>query len=324
MKKILIIRLSSIGDIVLTTPVIRCLKKQLPNAEIHFLTKKAFFPVVEHNPYIDKIHCLNSDLKEVVEELKLENFDWIVDLHKNIRSKRIIRALKKEHSCFPKLNLRKWWYVRTKRNCMPDVHIVERYFKAVEMWNVENDNLGLDYFTGTQDTAALPEGFDKYIAIVCGAAHATKQIPTEKIDYLCSAIRSKIVLIGGKADAEAVGFLEEKYPEKVFNGCGKFSLNQSATLIKNAELVVTPDTGMMHIASAFQQKVLSVWGNTVPEFGMYPYIPRKGENVSVYEVENLSCRPCSKIGYDKCPKKHFDCMNKNHWELIVEQVNSSL
>lgn len=326
LKKILIIRFSSIGDIVLTTPVVRCLKKQLPNVEVHYLTKKSFLPVIEHNPHIDKIHYLQDNLKATIEDLKAENFDFIIDLHKNIRSKRVIRALKTKHSAFPKLNLKKWWFVRTKRNCMPDIHIVDRYFKAAESLGIKNDNLGLDYFTGKQNEISnlLPSNFEKYIAIVCGGAHATKQIPNEKIDYLCSAIDSKILLIGGKSDAEAVRFLEEKYPEKVFNACGKFSLNQSAFLIEHAQLIITPDTGMMHIASAFKKKVFSVWGNTVPEFGMYPYIPQKKENVFIFEVKELPCRPCSKIGYDKCPKKHFNCMNKNQWELIVEQINSSL
>lgn len=322
LKKILIIRFSSIGDIVLTTPVVRCLKKQLPNVEVHYLTKKSFFPVIEHNPHIDKIHCLQDNLNATIEDLKAEEFDFIIDLHKNIRSKRVIRALKTKYSAFPKLNLKKWWFVRTKRNCMPNIHIVDRYFEAAKALGIKNDNLGLDYFTGIQEEISnlLPSNFEKYIAIVCGGAHATKQIPNEKIDYLCSAIDSKILLIGGKSDAEAVRFLEEKYPEKVFNACGKFSLNQSAFLIEHAQLVITPDTGMMHIASAFKKKVFSVWGNTVPEFGMYPYIPQKKENVFIFEVKGLPCRPCSKIGYDKCPKKHFNCMNKNHWEQIVEQT----
>src|SRR5579862_4942407 len=91
--KFLIIRFSSIGDIVLTTPVIRCVKKQVDNAEVHFLSKRSFKTVTDCNPYIDKFFYYDNNLAELIKELKKEKYDFVIDLHKNIRSYRIRFAL---------------------------------------------------------------------------------------------------------------------------------------------------------------------------------------------------------------------------------------
>jgi ADP-heptose:LPS heptosyltransferase len=137
--KILILRFSSIGDIVLATPVIRCLKTQIPNAEVHFATKKSFLSIISENPYIDKIHLLHESLGNLVNELKLEKFDVIIDLHHNLRTKIIkFRLGVKSHS-FPKLNIQKFLLTNFKVNKMPNIHIVDRYFETVKSLNVNND-----------------------------------------------------------------------------------------------------------------------------------------------------------------------------------------
>ncbi len=117
MAKFLIIRFSSIGDIVLTTPVIRCLKKQVPDAEVHFLTKDSFRSVVEHNPYIDKLHVLAHSWELMIEELKTEEYDYIIDLHHNTKTLRVKNALKKKSFSFYKLNIQKYIYTALKINC---------------------------------------------------------------------------------------------------------------------------------------------------------------------------------------------------------------
>ncbi len=127
--KFLIIRFSSIGDIVLTTPVIRCLKKQVPDAAVHFLTKNSFRSVVEHNPYIDKLHVLAHSWELMMEELKTEDYDYIIDLHHNIKTLRIKKALKKKSFSFYKLNIQKYFFTAFKINFLPKVHIVDRYLK---------------------------------------------------------------------------------------------------------------------------------------------------------------------------------------------------
>ena len=315
--KILIIRFSSIGDIVLTSPVVRCLKQQLNNSEIHFLTKKPFASIVENNPNVDKVYTIEKNPHEVLPELKKENYDWVIDLHHNLRSARVKRALEKPNKSFNKLNIEKWLLVNFKINLLPKKHIVDRYFETVAHLGVKNDLKGMEFFIDKKDLvniSTLPEEFQNgYIAFVIGAKHNTKKLPTEKIISICKKLNRPIILIGGKEDFEEGKKIETRVKSqesRIFNACGKYNLQQSASLIKQAERVITHDTGMMHIAAAFRKNIVSVWGNTVPEFGMYPYMPGNEENSKSVEVKNLSCRPCSKIGYDKCPKGHFKCMNE--------------
>ncbi len=319
--KILIIRFSSIGDIILTSPVIRCLKEQLDGVELHFLTKKAFAPVLAGNHHIDKLHFLKDSLSSSIEELRAEKFDHLIDLHHNIRTLIIKTRLGIPSSSFNKLNWEKWLLVTFKKNFLPPVHIVDRYMKTVEFLGVKNDQKGLDYFlTESYDLKLLlPPSHQEYIALVIGAQHATKRLPTDKLAALCRSIRLPVVLLGGPGDAQRGNEIMNTAGNHVFNGCGKFSLDQSAYLVKMAKQVITHDTGMMHIAAAFNKPILSVWGNTVPEFGMFPY--RTDESYQ-FEVKGLSCRPCSKIGFDKCPLGHFKCMNNIDLTTISNLVNA--
>lgn len=310
MKKILIIRFSSIGDIVLTTPVIRCIKQQKPEIEIHFLTKSSFKNILENNPYLTKIHTIEKDVKEVIEQLQKENFDFVVDLHNNIRSMQTKKALGKPYSTFKKLNFKKWVLVNFKINNMPNAHVVDRYMDTISQLGVKNDNKGLDYFIPAKDEvniSSLPTSHQKeFIGFVIGAKHFTKQLPIEKIISICKKLNKPIILLGGKEDVSRAEAIEKAVGENIYNACGKYNLNQSASLIKQANKIITHDTGLMHIAAAFKKEIISVWGNTVPSFGFTPYL--SDPKSKIVEVKNLSCRPCSKIGYDKCPKGHFKCM----------------
>ncbi len=313
-RKFLIIRFSSIGDIVLTTPVVRCLKQQIPGAEVHFLTKSAFKPVVETNPFIDKTFTIREKIGEVVPDLKKENYEQVIDLHKNFRSKGVVMNLKKPSSSFNKINLQKWLIVNLKVNHLPDVHIVDRYFGAVENLGVKNDREGLDYFIPEKDEiemAALPEPFQKgYIGWVIGGKHNTKIYPEEYVIEAIQKSNHNFVLLGGPEDAVKGDRIKKACDPKVFNACGQFNINQSASLVRKASKIVTNDTGLMHIAAAFKKEIISFWGNTIPEFGMYPYLPGEEEKSTLLEVKGLSCRPCSKLGYRKCPKGHFKCMRE--------------
>lgn len=324
MKKILIIRFSSIGDIVLTTPVIRCIKNQLPDVKIHYLTKEQFLPVLEANPHIDQIFTMKDKIDEVLPDLKKESYDFIVDLHKNFRSKGIILHLKKPSSGFSKINVKKWMAVNLKINILPSIHIIDRYFQAVEKLGVKNDNNGLDYFIPEKEKIhpkTLPPAFqDGFVGWVIGGMHFTKIFPEEKIVEVCQKLNRPIVLLGGDTDFEKGESIREKVGNNIFNACGKYSINQSASLVKQAEKIITNDTGLMHIAAAFNKEIISLWGNTIPEFGMYPYMPTNENKSYILEVKNLSCRPCSKIGFEKCPKKHFDCMMKIEVEEIIRLI----
>jgi len=312
LKKVLIIRFSSIGDIVLTTPVIRCIKEQKPEIEIHYLTKKSFRGILENNPHISKVHSIEKDIKEVATDLKNENFDFVIDLHNNLRSFHAKKIIRKPSSSFKKLNFKKWLLVNFKINKMPAMHVVDRYMKTILQLGIKNDFKGLDYFIPSKDEfdiSTLPVSHSKgYIGFVIGAKHFTKQLPIEKISSICKKINQPIVLLGGKEDVERALIIEKEVGATVYNACGKYNLNQSASIIKQANKIITHDTGLMHIAAAFKKEIISVWGNTVPAFGFTPYLP-DAKSVMV-EVSNLSCRPCSKIGYHKCPKGHFKCMNE--------------
>lgn len=326
--KFLIIRFSSIGDIVLTTPVVRCLKKQLPDSEIHFLTKESFGTIVENNPYIDKVHLLAHSWETVVHELKQENYDCIIDLHHNLRTLRLKKDLGIKSFPFNKLNIQKWIYTNLKWNMMPDVHIVDRYMKTVESFEIKNDGEGLDYFIPGKDEVKqsdIPVSHHLgYIGLVIGAAHNTKKLPVEKLKELCSKIDHPIILLGGKEDNEIAKQIATEDPIKIYNACGKFNLNESADLVRKSKLIITHDTGLMHIAAAFKKKIISVWGNTVPEFGMYPYYGKFQISNSKFQITGLRCRPCSKIGYAKCPRGHFKCMRQLSMDAVVETARQFL
>jgi len=324
LKKILIIRFSSIGDIVLTTPVIRCLKQQLPGSEVHYLTKTQYKQILTENPYIDKVYCIQQKIDEVIDALSTEKYNFIIDLHKNFRSMGVRKKLGLKATSFPKLNFQKWLLVHFKINRMPPVHIVDRYFEAVKQLNVKNDLQGLDYFIPKKDEVhleILPKNFrNGFIGFVIGGQHKTKQVPLEKAVEILKNIDQPVVILGGSDDSEQAEEIIRLLEGNLFNACGKFNINQSASLVKQANIIITGDTGLMHIAAAFGKKIISMWGNTVPEFGMYPYLPGKENLSKIFEVKNLSCRPCSKIGFDKCPKGHFDCMKMIDGEEVARQV----
>jgi ADP-heptose:LPS heptosyltransferase len=322
--KILILRFSSIGDIVLTTPVVRQLKTQVPGAQVHFATKPAYRSLLEANPYIDRTHVLSGTLGELVRELRAEQFDFIVDLHNNLRTRLIRMQLPGVLGrAFDKLNWQKWLLVNFKIDRLPPVHIVDRYRAAAAAFGIRDDGGGLDYFIPPGQevdvAAALPAGFrpGQYVAVAIGAQHATKRLPVEKLIELVGKLAPRpVVLLGGPEDESTGHVIELAFQQPppslaqragsslIFNACGQFSLHQSASLVRQAEFVVSHDTGLMHIAAAFGKEIFSVWGNTVPQFGMYPY----RTSFQALEVLGLPCRPCSKIGFAKCPQGHFKCM----------------
>ena len=325
--KFLIIRFSSIGDIVLTTPVIRCLKKQVPDAEVHFLVKDAFRSVVEHNPYIDRVHLLAHSWELMIEELLTEEYDYIIDLQHNTKSRRVRKALKKKSFTVYKLNIQKYIYTALKINTLPKKHIVDRYLKTVESFGVKNDGAGLDYFISKQEETKKEDipgsHYAGYIACVIGAAHGTKRWPVHKWKEFCEKLNHPIIILGGKEDAANGHEIASVDPLRVYNACGKFALNESADLVRKAKLVITNDTGLMHIAAAYRKPIISLWGNTVPSFGMYPYYGNKYTDVQLFDIlqtNKLWCRPCSKIGYDKCPLGHFKCMERIGAGEVIERA----
>ncbi len=323
--KVLLLRFSSIGDIVLTTPVVRCLRKAYPDAAIHYATKQAFVPLLQGNPYITQLHALGESFNTLVKELKAEKFDYVIDLHHNQRTQLLKWQLGVPATSFAKLNFEKWLMVQLKINRLPAVHIVDRYLDACRTLQVVNDNQGLDYFIPKGEELSvtdLPSAFHReYVAWVIGAKQATKKFPVAKIIQTIRLMpQVPFVLLGGPEDRAEGAIIETAFKDsgyKLYNACGKYNLNQSASLLKRAKTVVTNDTGLMHIAAAFNKPIVSLWGNTIPQFGMYPYTTTPG---ALVEVKGLSCRPCSKLGYSQCPKGHFKCMNEMQEQAIANEV----
>ncbi len=327
--KILVIRFSSIGDIVLTTPVLRCLKKlNEKEVELHFVTKKRFAPILHDNPHVDQLHLLDGKLSALIARLRKERFDFLIDLHHNTRSAILKLAMGRPSSSFFKMNMEKWLLTRFKINRMSPLHVVDRYFAATATLGVESDGNGLDFYLPAGMTSlpeAVPNSFhDAFIAFAIGGRHATKRLPNEKIISIIKKLPMAVVLLGGKDDFNNGETIAAICGQQVFNACGLLSLKESASLVKQAGLVIAHDTGLMHIAAAFNKHIVSVWGSTVTDFGMYPYMPKHPDRLHIAEVKELPCRPCSKIGYRKCPKGHFDCMMKIDEEKIVDAVNQML
>jgi heptosyltransferase-2 len=321
--KFLIIRFSSIGDIVLTTPVIRCLKQQYPNAEIHFVVKRKFRQVVEHNPYIDQLHVLDKNLKELVEVFRNEKFDYIIDLHKTLRSYWLRFKLRRPTLSFRKLSVEKLIMNRFHVDLLPKgIHIVERNLKAVEPLGVKNDYKPVDYFISPEDevpVSTLPEAHQQgYVAFVIGGQHFTKRLPAEKMVRICQSITKPIILLGGPEDAPVASLISEACGNQIYDACGKYSLNQSVSLLKQAGSVIAHDTGLMHISGAFNKPIVSVWGGTsARHFGVWPYLNTKQV---IAEVKGLACHPCSNFGLPACPLKHFKCMQDQDEKLIAESA----
>jgi ADP-heptose:LPS heptosyltransferase len=321
--KILIIRFSSIGDIVLASPVPRCIKNKFPNAEIHFLTKDQYTNLLAFNPYIDKVHVLDKSPAAKALELKKEGYDYVIDLHNNLRTQIFKSILGAESQAFDKVNFEKWLAVNFKQmSVLPNIHIVDRYVNACKTLGISNDNEGLDFFLNPEENIdeignQIGEG---YVAWAIGAQHFTKRFPSDKIISACKLLQMKIVLLGGKEDKAEADKIADSFSGQVINLCGSLSIHQSAIMVKEAKLLVTNDTGLMHIGAAFNKPIISLWGNTVPEFGMTPYYGKYEIPNMKFEIRDLSCRPCSKIGFNACPKKHFNCMNQINVAELAQSI----
>jgi len=312
------------GDVIYTTPVVRCLKQQLPNAEIHFLTKPAFRYIYDNNPYLDKLLLLKPKLGDTISDIKAEKYDYLVDLHSNLRTSIIKFRTGIKSFTYDKQRLRKWLSLKFNLKLVPPVHLVDRYLKAVKSLGVVNDRQPINYYIKNQYNLAqlLPATHQQdYIAFVIGATHFTKRMPNAKIINLCKKINLPIVLLGGN-DVKANGDeITAALGSKVYNACGITTLDESVFLTSQAKRLIGFDTGLTHIAEAFNIPIASIWGSTVPELlGVQPY---QIDHALVAGIE-LPCRPCSKFGQEKCPLGHFNCMNDMPEQPLADFLNSEL
>ncbi|HEY0177487.1 MAG TPA: glycosyltransferase family 9 protein [Pedobacter sp.] len=322
-KKILVIRFSSMGDIIYTTPVVRCLKQQIPGCEVHFLTKDQFKYIYQQNPYLTKLHLLKPKLKDTIADIKAEKFDMIIDLHNNLRTSLIKLATGIPSSTYKKDRIKKWFGLKFKwTSLFSKDHLVDRYLETVKFLGVQNDNKPIDYYVRNQYQVKdflPPSHQDQFVAFIIGATHFTKRMPNEKIIEICKDIQLPVVLLGGNDVKDNAEEICKAIGEKVYSACGITNLDQSVFLVSKAYKIIGFDTGLTHIAEAFDKPIASVWGGTTPDLlGVFPYKVKDSLVVGI----DLSCRPCSKFGLEKCPLGHFKCMKNIPAEVIVNFSNT--
>jgi len=322
--RVLVIRFSSIGDIVLTTPVLRALKTQLEGeVSVHFLTKSKFKEVVAANPHIDVVHTIENSVQEILPDLEQADFDYIIDLQNNLRSRIVRRRLKVLSFALRKLNIRKWILVRLGIDILPDQHIVDRYMECLSAFDVSDDGLGLDFFIRQGITSWPVPMKQPYIAMAIGAAHEGKKFSRARLEQLCQLIPYPIALLGGTDDIETGNVLAAISPDRIFNGCGRWTLEESADVLKHSELVICGDTGLMHMACALRKKIIMIWGCTSSRLGMGPYLPAEGS----IEIEPQKRgwlpwrkRPCSKLG-NRCKfRMRRKCIDTVDIALIAKAI----
>jgi len=317
-SKILIIRLSSLGDIILTTPLIRAIKKKYSNAVIDFLLKTQYKDVLKFNPDINQIieFTKQKDNLSIVSLLKEKEYNLIIDLQNNIRSRNITNKLKVPELRFRKKNLAKFMLVAFKLNLFNEIIPVPVQY-AQYMPIVSLDSEGADLFVPDDIKPELLKD-DKLIGICPGSRHFTKMYPVDYQIALCKKFVEKgfkIVLFGGKDDKEICRQIASEV-FGIIDLSNDNDLIRTAVNMKNCKLVICNDSGLMHTATALKIPVVAIFGSTVKEFGFSPYMSKN----LILENNSLTCRPCSHIGKAKCPKKHFKCMREITPEMVFNST----
>ncbi|MDD3738867.1 MAG: glycosyltransferase family 9 protein [Lentimicrobiaceae bacterium] len=320
-KRFLIIRFSSMGDVILTTALVRCLRKAYPDCIIDFVVKKQFAEVLEGNPHINSLFFYNSDnkneLKNLISELKNNNYSHIIDIQKNIRSLTLrLKVPAKYKWKYSKHVVKRFMLIKFKINLYGKsvVPVYQRYFKAVEKLSVKYDGLGTEMFPSKSNIDKVSKWFEengasqsRCLALAPGAYWDNKRwLPEYYIALANDLLTNKfdcVVLMGGKGEKELCEHIAGKINGKVLNASGIFSIGQSAAVLSFCKVLVSNDTGLLHMAQSVKTPVVGIFGPTSKELGFYPY----GDKSRVAEVDE-PCRPCTQMGKNHCPRKHFRCM----------------
>lgn len=316
---------------VLCAPAIHLLRHHLgQDAEIHFLTKAAFAPLLASNPKLSRIHSLQADFSQTIQEMRAEQFDYVIDLHQNLRSLRILLALRKPFSMFDKLSFRRWLFTKLRFRNLAIPHVCERYVEAAKKClqylyiPLRTDFVAeLDFFlseAAVRRAGQIDFPFEGSYAVVLGATHATKKwLPAYFVETI-NRIGLPVVLLGGKAERKEADEILSALKVPFFDAVGGFDLQTSAAILSRSRFVLTHDTGFMHIAAAFRKPIFTLWGSTAPSLGFAPY---RTQHISL-ELQNLACHPCSKMGTASCPQGHFNCMRQLSPDMVSTALNAYL
>ncbi|MFC1513974.1 lipopolysaccharide heptosyltransferase II [candidate division KSB1 bacterium] len=321
-QKFLIIRLSSIGDIILTTPLIRALRKKYPNAIIDFIIKERFIDLVKSNPNLNTVISFNEkggfqELRKLKHLIKNENYDYIIDIHKNFRSYYLRTWLRKtEILKYSKDYVKRTLLVKFGIDRFESVvPVYQKYFGAAETLGVEYDGKGteINIPSGIRsyiNSEIKENGYDPkrpFIILCPGAGFYTKRWMPERFarvgDHFSEKYKALVCVLGNENDSDICKAVIKRMKYPAVNYAGKFSLIEAAGLMTFASLVIANDTGLMHMAQSQKRPVVAIFGSTTRELGYFPF----PEGSFVIEKDE-SCRPCTHNGRDKCPRKHFRCM----------------
>lgn len=338
---ILIIRFSSIGDIILTSPLIRSLRTTYPNATIDFLIKEKYSELVKYNPNLSTVHELVTnefdELRDMVGKLRAQKYDLVVDLHNSLRSRYVRWFLgAKRVAVVRKQVIPRFFLVHFKWNFYRSiVPVAKRYLETTRLFGVTNDGNGLDVSIPTEVEEMVKIRAEKLhlgnyplvIGLTPSARHETKRWPQQRyVDLgilLGKKHHAKLLIFGGRDEREYCEDIAQMVNAALGapmaeSMAGTLSLLETGSLMDYCNLLVCNDTGLLHMASARKRKVVAIYGSTVKELGFYPYVTEH----RVVERPDVNCRPCSHIGRDACPKKHFRCMNEISVADVLTAVHS--
>jgi len=310
MMKVLVIRYSSLGDVILTTPIIRALVQQ-QGITVHFVTKRASASLLEDNPYISKLWVHESTS---LRDLKEENYDHVIDLQGSWRSVRLKTSLGHFRKSYKKERWRTRRFLRSKNSDLAPSHVLLRYFDNVKSLQIVYDGLGLDVYHG--ESVVIEPSKKPHCAVVLGGTHITKRLPPALVKGFIQREDLTFSLLGG-ADVDPGAYDQDSH---IQNFIGKTSLKESIFILNQADMVITGDTGLMHIAAALSKPMVVVWGSTSPDMGFKPIYSEDSQVINRDVMLNLDCQPCSKYGKDKCPLTHMNCLNN----IPVNRVNVSI
>jgi heptosyltransferase-2 len=317
--RILAVRFSSIGDIVLITPLLRALKARHPDCYLAVATKEEFAPLLRHNPHIDRIieFAAGDQLKQLARDLRAERFSHHLDLHGSMRSRALRWLVRGRWHGYPKHRLARATLIRTKRNIYRSgtPPVAERFFAAARSLEVAPDGQPADLYLDPEErkqarawlsTRGLGEG-RRVVVVAPMAAHFTKRWPVghwqELVSHL-TAGKVDVAVVGGSSDVAVCESVADAGGIHAASAAGKTGLLGTASLIECARVVVAGDTGVMHMSTALDTPVVALFGPTVKPLGFFPYQAK----ATILELD-MACRPCSKMGGPVCPLGHHRCLN---------------
>lgn len=331
---ILAVRFSAIGDILLTTPLLRAIRSRHPGARLAVLTKERYVPLLSHNPYLSEVLGIapGEGIRAIARRIRAVRYTHLLDLHGSLRSLALRRLAPGPWRGFSKRRIARTLLVTVKRDTYGSVvPMAERYFEAAAGLDLTPDGGPPDFFIGTQaDERAgarlrqLGLGGDRpLVALAPGAAHATKRWPPEYWVDLARRIAptgADVVLVGGPDDEALAARIAAAAGDGVVTAAGSLGLQETGAVIRRAEALISGDTGLMHMATGVGTPVVALFGPTVRQFGFFPY---QSEQSVVVDVE-LPCRPCSAHGGARCPLGHHRCMRGIDPEVVFGNLCRAL